>query len=200
MFFVAAGRSLKQSPLIPSPPRSFGADGASALPQDTHPRNGLIALILITAVLLAAPDSFAFQDEITRRRQEYDRERDAVGKAKKLPKLGDAHFAAARRALRDENFPLAITLLQDYRDLVSTTRDALLAATPDPEKRPSGFKQMEIHVRKSLDQMADIIGEAPLSERPPFESIRADLEKISKQLIRDLFPRQPGAAPPRSNP
>jgi len=133
-----------------------------------------------------------------RRRQEFDRERDPVDKAKKLPKLGEAHFNAARRAIRDDNIPLAITLLQEHRDLIDSTRQALLAAIPNPEKKPSGFKQVEIHVRKSLDQMTDLIAEAPANERAPFEALRSDLDRIGRQLIRDLFPRQPGA-PPRSN-
>lgn len=165
-------------------------------------RQAVPALVSLTmlAALAAAPHALALQDEISRRRQEYDRERNPVGKAKKLPKLGDAHFAAARQAVREENFPLAITLLQEYRDLVVTTREALIEAVPNPEKKPSGFKQMEIHLRKSLDQMTDIIAEAPASERAPFESIRADLDRLNRQLIRDLFPRQPGAAPPRRNP
>lgn len=159
---------------------------------------GLPALALTSSLLSAAPPP-ASQDEILRRRQEYDRERDPVNKAKRLPRLGEAHIAAARRAIRDDNVPLAITLLQEHRDLIDSTRQALLAAIPDPEKKPSGFKQVEIHVRKTLAQMADIIAEAPVSERPPLEAIRADLERLNRQLIRDLFPRQPGLAPPRSN-
>jgi hypothetical protein len=157
-------------------------------------------LALALSLLAAAPPALSIQDDITRRRQEYDRERDAVGKAKKLPKLGEAHLEAARRAIRDDNIPLAIALLQEHRDLVAATREALLEAVPNPEKKSGGFKQMEIHVRKSLDQMTDLIAEAPVSDRAPFEAIRDDLARISRLLIRDLFPRQPGAAPPRSNP
>jgi hypothetical protein len=156
--------------------------------------------IAVCLLLAAAPSAFPVQDDITRRRQEYDRERDPVDKAKKLPKLGQAHLDAARRAIRDDNIPLAITLLQEHRDLIAATREALLEAVPNPEKKSGGFKQMEIHVRKSLDQMTDIIAEAPASDRAPFEAIRDDLARISRLLIRDLFPRQPGAGPPRSNP
>lgn len=173
-----------------------------ALPQSSFSSGArrFLHLAITLSLLACALPSLAVQDEIMRRRQEFDRERDPVNKAKKLPRLGEAHLDAARRALREENIPLAITLLQEHRDLIDSTRQALLAAIPNPEKKPSGFKQMEIHVRKSLDQMTDIIAEAPASERAPFEAIRADLDKINRQLIRDLFPRQPGAAPPRSNP
>ena len=164
-----------------------------------HGARGFLHLAMTLSLLAFPPLSPAAQDDIMRRRQEFDRERDPVDKAKKLPKLGEAHFEAARRAIRDENIPLAITLLQEHRDLIDSTRQALLAAIPNPEKKPSGFKQMEIHVRKSLDQMTDIIAEAPAADRAPFEAIRSDLDKINRQLIRDLFPRQPGAAPPRSN-
>lgn len=172
--------------------------GARCKPVFRRTLRGLPALALTSALVAAAPPP-STQDDIMRRRQEYDRERDPVNKAKRLPRLGEAHIAAARRAIREDNIPLAITLLQEHRDLIDSTRQALLAAIPNPEKKPSGFKQVEIHVRKSLSQMADIIAETPASERAPFEAIRADLDRLNRQLIRDLFPRQPGAAPPRSN-
>ena len=37
-------------------------------------------------------------------------------------------------------------------------------------------------------------------EREAFEAIRTDLEAISKLLIRDLFPRQPGRPPSGKQP
>ncbi|MGH9794724.1 MAG: hypothetical protein ACRD5G_08130 [Candidatus Acidiferrales bacterium] len=149
---------------------------------------------LLFAMALGAAKLPALQDDndLSRRRRDYEREDDAVGKAKKIPKLGDAQFAAARTAMRDAKYADAVQLLTEYRDLVFATHEMLLAEVPNPEKKSSGFKHMEIHVRKSLHQLEDIIAGAPLNEREPLEAIRGDLEKISRQLIRDLFPRQPG--------
>ncbi len=151
-------------------------------------------LAVTVALTLGAAELGARQDneDLARRRRDYEREDDAVGKAKKIPKLGDAQFAAARAAMRDAKYADALQLLTEYRDLVFATHDLLLAEVPNPEKKSGGFKHMEIHVRKSLHQLEDIIAEAPLNEREPLHAIRADLEKISRQLIRDLFPRQPG--------
>lgn len=153
------------------------------------------ALTLLFAIALGAAKLPASQDDndLSRRRRDYEREDGAVGKAKKIPKLGDAQFAAARAAMRDAKHADALQLLTEYRDLVVATHEMLLAEVPNPEKKSGGFKQMEIHVRKSLHQLEDIIAGAPLSEREPLEAIHADLEKMSRQLIRDLFPRQPGA-------
>jgi len=126
---------------------------------------------------------------------DYDKQKSAVGKAKKVPKLGDAHLNAARAALRGPDPVEALRLMEEYRDIVFSTRELLLAEVPNPEKKSGGFKHMEMHVRRVLHQMEDIIADAPLTLRESFEEVRADLEKIDKLLIRDLFPRQPGLAP-----
>ncbi|MGH9816901.1 MAG: hypothetical protein ACRD5F_16785 [Candidatus Acidiferrales bacterium] len=152
----------------------------------------LFAVVFTLALGAAELSASQDNDDLARRRRDYEREDDAVGKAKKIPKLGDAQFAAARTAMRDAKYADAVQLLTEYRDLVFTTHEMLLAEVPNPEKKSGGFKHMEIHVRKSLHQLEDIIAAAPLNEREPLEAIRADLEKISRQLIRDLFPRQPG--------
>jgi len=154
---------------------------------------GLLALLLPTLDAVA-------QDDLARRRREFDSQTTPVAKAKKLPNLGDAQFEAARRAMRDAKFDEALRLLLDYRDLVTSTRQALLAVVPNPEKKSAGFKQMEIHVRKSLDKMTDIVADAPVEQRGLFEAIRADLDAIGKLLIRDLFPRQPGRTPSGKQP
>lgn len=170
----------------------------------SRPRRGALralpGLALLLAAAVSAPELVAVQDDIARRRREYDSQTTAVSKARKVPNLGDAQFNAARRAMQDSKFDEALRLLQDYRNVVYSTREALLAAVPNPEKRSNGFKQMEIHVRKSLDKMTDIISNAPLNQREAFQAIRADLEAISKLLIRDLFPRQPGRTPAGKQP
>jgi len=165
----------------------------------THLASHTRGLLAAAALLLVTLDAVA-QDDLARRRREYDSQSTPVGKAKKVPKLGDAQFEAARRAMQDAKYDEALRLLHDYRELVTTTREALLAVVPNPEKKSAGFKQMEIHVRKSLDRMTDIIAETPLEQRATFEALRSELDAISKLLIRDLFPRQPGRTPPGKQP
>lgn len=152
----------------------------------------LAGTLLLLAALAASLSAASLQDDVSRRRRDYDNQRNAVGKAKKVPKLGDAQFAAARAAMRASQYDEALRILTEYRDIVFTTRDLLLAEVPNPEKKSGGFKQMEIHVRKSLESMADIISDAPVMQREAFEAIRNDLDRVNKLLIKDLFPRQPG--------
>ncbi len=169
-------------------------------------RNPLLSAFLCATALsfLLATSIASTQDNLARRRAEYDRESDPVDKAKKLPKLGDAQFAAARQAARREDYATAAKRVEEYRDEVARCREALRAAVPNPEKKPAGFKHLEIHVRRSLQRLADLVAAAPLNRRAPFEAVRADLEKLHRQLLLDLFPRQPGhkaaRVQPRSQP
>jgi hypothetical protein len=162
----------------------------------------VLSVSALSFLLVASPAGA--QDDLARRRAEYDRETNPVNKAKKLPRMGDAQFAAARQAVRREDYAAAAKLVEEYRDEVTRMLEALRAAVSNPERNPAGFKHLEIHVRRSLERLADLIAETPLNHRSPFETVRADLEKVNRQLLLDLFPQQPGGkgrrTPSRSQP
>jgi hypothetical protein len=59
------------------------------------------------------------------------------------------------------------------------------------EKKPGGFKHLEIHLRQGLRRLEDVIIAIPVKHREPFEAIRKRLEEIDRELIDLLFPRKP---------
>ncbi len=152
----------------------------------------LILAAALPALLLPAA---RVQDSLTELKNQFNRENEPARKAKALAKLGDAQFDLARRALDSSDFAQALQLLQDYRDAVHTAQTSFKAATSDPERRPGGFKQLQIHVRKSIRALDQIILSLPEDQRTPFDAVRKDLLSREKDLIDLLFPRQPGKTP-----
>ncbi len=152
----------------------------------------LILAAALPALLLPAA---RVQDSLTELKNQFNRENEPARKAKALAKLGDAQFDLARRALDSSDFVQALRLLQDYRDAVHTAQASFKAATSDPERRPRGFKQLQIHVRKSIRALDQIILSLPEDQRAPFDAVRKDLLSREKELIDLLFPRQPGKTP-----
>ncbi len=128
-------------------------------------------------------------------KNQFSRENEPARKAKALGKLGDAQFDLARHAIDSSEFAQALRLLQDYRDEVRAAEASFKAATSDPERHPAGFKQLQIHVRKSLRELDQIILSLPEDQRAPFDAVRKDLLGVEKELIDLLFPRQPGKVP-----
>jgi hypothetical protein len=135
------------------------------------------------------------QDRVAELQAQFNRETDPVRKAKILPKLGDAQFDSARGETDAGRYAQALKIIEEYRDEVKTAEAALKASGIDAERKPAGFKQLQIHIRKSVREIEQTILALPDAERPPFEAVRQQLMGIEKGLIDMLFPRQPEKKP-----
>ena len=153
------------------------------------PSRRVIVAAALSAILFPAARA---QDRVAELQAQFNRETDPVRKAKILPKLGDAQFDQLRRQTDAGDYVQAVRILGDYRNEVKTAETALKATGVDAERKPAGFKQLEIHLRKSLRELDQTILVLPDDQRPPFQDIRQELASIEKELIDRLFPRQPG--------
>ena len=142
-------------------------------------------------VLLVATPARA-QDRMAELREQFEKETDPVRKARALTRLGNAQWDAARKASAADDYAEARRLVLQYLDDTETAVKALKASGIDAEKKPRGFKELQIHARKSLRELEQMILSVPAEERGSLEVYRRDLQAIEKQLINDLFPRQPG--------
>jgi hypothetical protein len=121
----------------------------------------------------------------------FDRETHASGKVKTLDKLADAQFEVATRAGNTGDFTTVGLTLEKYRDNVKATFELLKKQEPDSEKHASGYRQLELQVRKGMREVEQTVMIAPNELRPPLEIVRKDLLDMDNELIRLLFPRHP---------
>jgi hypothetical protein len=116
---------------------------------------------------------------------------DPVRKAKDVVRQGEMQLEQVRREIKDENYDAALQVLREYRDAVKFAHARLKASGKDAEKKPNGFKHLQIHIRQNIPRLQQTILTVPLDQREPFEAIRKELEAIDRELIDALFPRQP---------
>ncbi len=147
---------------------------------------------LVGACLLALVAQPAAQDRLAHLQAQFERESDLVHKAKTLSKLQEAEFDAARREANAGRIEQALRLVEQYRDALRSVHAALVGTGINAEKKPAGFKQLEISVRESIRELNDISLALSLDQRSPFDAVRSELEEIQGQLLKELFPRQPG--------
>src|ERR1017187_626650 len=154
------------------------------------------AVVVALALLmpLAAQDRLAV--ELTRYREETD----PVRKARALAKLGDDQIALARKQLKDGEDVAALQTLEQYRDEVQQTAAGLKATGVDAEKKPAGFKELQISLREIIRRIDDLIFTLPVDKRPFFREVRSDLAKTQNDLIDALFPRRPDQDSRKINP
>ena len=130
----------------------------------------------------------------------FDRETNGVRKAKLLEKLGNAQLEETRRAGKAGDYTAVGLTLEKYRDNVRAALEALKRQHPDAEKQSNGYRQLEMHVRKGIREVDDVLLVSPEGYQPPLQLVRHDLVGMDEEMLKMLFPRRPGdqhpAAPP----
>ena len=159
------------------------------------------SLLIIVGAVVAVAIARAATDDVKSLQARFDRETNSVHKAKLLERLGDAQLDETRRASQANDYKTIGLVMEKYRDNARAAVNALKKDHPDAERHTSGFKQLQIHVHKSLREVDEVLVVAPDEYRPPLEIVRRDLANIDDELLELLFPRHPGEKkPPAKSP
>ena len=135
-------------------------------------------------------------DTVEQLQEKFDRETDAVRKAKMMQKLGDAQFTKEREATRAGDFVTAGVVMEKYRDNIRSALELLRKKRPQAEKNPNGYKQLESETAEGLREVRDVMLAMPEPLRPPMQIVHDDLNHMNMELLKLLFPRRPGEQPP----
>jgi hypothetical protein len=153
---------------------------------------------ICAVVVLTTP--LAAQDRLAIMLTQYQHETDPVRKARILIKLGDDQIEEARKRLKDGEDVASLHILELYRDEVKETVAGLETGGADAEKKPGGFKELQISLRETVRRVDDLILTLPVDKRPFFREVRTDLANAQNELIDSLFPRKPNVSPKKANP
>ena len=157
-----------------------------------------IRIGLIAAAALGTP--LAAQDRLAEDLAKYQHETDPVHKSRALVKLGDDQIDLAKKQLKEEDEVASLHTLEQYRDEVHDMVTALNAMGVDAERKPAGFKELQISLRETIRHIDDLILTLAVDKRPFFRSVRNDLFTDQNVLIDELFPRKPERNSPKSDP
>jgi hypothetical protein len=149
---------------------------------------------------LSMCSAVAAQDRLADDLAKYQHESDPVRKARLLAKFGDEQVDLAKRQLKEDREVDSLHTLEQYRDEVHETVAALNATGVDPERKPAGFKELQIGLRETIRRIDDLILTLNVDKRPFFREVRNDLYTDQNKLIDELFPRRPEHNSPKSDP
>lgn len=150
-----------------------------------------IAPVFLTLIFLLP--AIAQQSRTASLREKFTREANPVHKARDMQALGSAEFHDLQAELAAGNLSGALAILQQYRDEVKEAWNGLEGSVHDPDKHPGGYKELEISVRETLERLDEALVPMTADQQKPFLEIRKELDSTDHRLIRELFPRQPGA-------
>jgi hypothetical protein len=154
-----------------------------------------VQLAVVTGAIFFMGAGLFAEGRVQELQARFDRETDAVRKAKVFEKLGDAQFEEARKSGSAGNYSAVGLTMESYRDDARAALDALKKTHPDAERHPNGYKQLQFHVHRSLRELDEILVVSPPEYRPPLRLVRQDLAAMNDELLHMLFPRRPGERP-----
>jgi hypothetical protein len=157
-----------------------------------------IRIAVIAAFVLCAP--LGAQDRLAEDLAKYQHEADPVRKSRVLARLGDEQVDLAKKQLKADDEVASLHTLEQYRDEVHDIVAALHGTGVDAEKKPAGFKELQISLRETIRRIDDLIFTLNVDKRPFFRVVRNDLFMDQNELIDELFPRKPDKSPPKSDP
>jgi hypothetical protein len=155
---------------------------------------GIMALIIAAA--LATPAVMAATQSLSELQERFDREDNAVHKAKLMQKLGDAQFEALHAAEKTEDYNRVGVTLEKYRDNVRVALAGLKKEHPDAERKSNGYRQLQMHLRRGIREVEEALLAAPEEFKPPLVLVRTDLIALDDELLRLLFPGHLETKPP----
>jgi hypothetical protein len=157
------------------------------------------AVILTALTILPLPGRV--QDQMHEYLGRFQRETNAVHRAKLMKDLGNAEFEEMEKDVSAGNLSAALTLLRTYRDQAQTCSKGLDDHQQDAERHPAGFKELQISLRESLRRLDTMMADMTRDDQTPFRDVRKDLDQLNRHVIEELFPRQPpgGNAPAKPN-
>ena len=159
---------------------------------------GKIRIALMCSLALCVPA--AAQDRLAENLAKYQHETDPVRKSRVLAKLGDEQVNLSTKQLKSGDDIASLHTLEQYRDEVHDMAAALQGLGIDAERKPAGFKELQISLRETIRRIDDLILTLNVNRRPFFRAVRNDLFTDQNQLIDQLFPRRPERTSPKSGP
>ncbi len=147
-----------------------------------------LQILLIPALAASFGSGISIQAKIAQDKDKFERETDALHKAKDFEKLGDEQVTAFARNADENQTGEGLEDLRDYRKEAHETYDSLKAMGATAERKPEGYRQLQIHLRRGIWEIDRALPAVPDELRTEVRTIRDDLADLEKRLIHELFP------------
>jgi hypothetical protein len=154
------------------------------------PFDKVLGMWVAALLILALGLPLAGQNQMAALLDQYRHENDPVRKARLLVKLGEDEVDLAKKQLQGGNDVASLETLENYRGQAEQTIAGLKATGFDAEKKPGGFKELQISLRGNIRRVDDLIFTLPADKRPFFREVRSALSNMQNDLIDALFPRR----------
>ncbi|MEE8200239.1 MAG: hypothetical protein V3R29_03635 [Candidatus Acidoferrales bacterium] len=120
-------------------------------------------------------------------RARLERENDPGERAKLAVKIGENLFEELGRTYQEDGYEAGEERLAEYLDVLRQAHQELEASGRDARRHPKGFKELEIHLRKSRRGLRDLARHLPFHQRAPVEQAIAEMGAMRTALLSAIM-------------
>jgi hypothetical protein len=148
----------------------------------------VVFLIGVCAAAASAAEDEGRAKQLERERQKFEREADPVDRAKIGIKISDILLEEVAESVKDGQFGEMEQKLTVYAETIQASHNGLIESGRNASKKPEGFKELEIALRKHVRKLEDFARVLNLQRRLPLEKARDLAGGIRDKLLKALFP------------
>ena len=115
------------------------------------------------------------------------RQGNSVKKVKILIRMSAIDLEIVSRGVRRGSYSEADRILERYAGTVGRAERVLKDSKRDPQRKPGGFKHLEISLRKQLRQLSDLRDLYPFDRQQVIDRAIACAEAVKQRMIAALF-------------
>ena len=130
--------------------------------------------------------------DLQREKDKLKRATDPVDHAKTDIRISEILLSLTSDAARNGDLETMQQRLGEYTSAIQDAHETLMKTGRDARKKPRGFKDLEISLRRQINQLKDIGGALTVDDREAVEKARAEASRIRDDLLKALFGSQNG--------
>ncbi|MBI4474523.1 MAG: hypothetical protein HY646_17770 [Acidobacteria bacterium] len=124
---------------------------------------------------------------LEKEKEKLRRQTDPVDRTKTNIKISEILITLVTDAVKANDLEVVELRLDEYVDTIQEAHQTMVKTGRDAHRRPKGFKDLEISLRRQVRQLEDLGGTLAFDDREPVEKAKAQAIEIRDDLIRLLF-------------
>ena len=157
----------------------------------------LLFILLIVVLSSCAVRTASLQGQVDKRLERLDKERarlkgeiDPVDRTKSDIAISEILLSLASDAVRSGEPEVLEKRLTEYVDTIQDAHQAMMKTGRDAHKKPKGFKDLEIALRRQIRMLDDIGKGLTFDQRTPVDKAKQEASDIRDDLLKALFGEQ----------
>jgi hypothetical protein len=155
--------------------------------------NRLLLMLIVVALTSCAIHTASLQGQYDKRLERLQKEReklnrttDPVGRAKTDIAISEILLSLASDAVKTGEPELLSKRLSEYTDTIRDAHQTMMKTGRDAHRKPKGFKDLEIALRRQIRMLDDIAHGVNFDQRDPVEKAKQQANDIRDDLLKDL--------------